>query len=698
MALNLLNRQFGDFVLIKRIATGGMAEVYLALKDGPASFNRLVALKSILRQRHEDPTFVAMFFNEACLGSRFNHPNLINVYDVVEIDGRLTLVMEYVDGPTVAQMAKRLAEKGEELPRKVSIRIVLDACRGLFHAHHLVDIDGKPLEVVHRDVSPQNILVGYNGQVKVFDFGIARTATQDDEGSISGVLAGKYAYMSPEQCHGFDLDERSDVFSLGIILYELTTKRRLFRRKSQIEVLRAITEEDVTPPSEIVADYPRALERIVMKALQRDPKDRPATALEMYDGLHNYAAMAEELISVEALGDYLQSKYQEEIASEQAMLEQAMKKIMEAQTRDSMSRPRITDDTPIPEPDWVDVTADDRSDSDLDLDALGELSVGVNDTVPSPALTDSQTRADAEVFRQLSRSRKLNVLLALCLMLVVATAAAGVLIFLQQPPGTDEAALTSSVVTTGLVNIGSHPDGATIFLDGVQRAEVTPASFDVALEEELAVRLEMDDYQGYETNLLLTTDEPRRDLQVVLRDASETVIRGGIVRFASVPEGALVFIDEAARGSAPLTVDDLVLGRQYQATFDLLNYHVQTVRFTLTTIAAREIRVELQEMATGLLDVVSDPEGANVSINGHPIGPTPLLSVPLGSEQAVNIVVTLSGYETFRETVQLTPDDHLTVTAALDRREDDVGDDATGPDVPTIEIIPEDEDPYELLR
>ncbi len=269
MSLSLLNKSFGPYTLLRKIATGGMAEVHLALKRGPGSFHKLVALKSILRHHAGSDEFVQMFRTEARIAARCHHPNLVELYDVGEIDGRLTMVLEYVSGPTVAQLAAKLSGRDEPFPRDLALRIIIDACSGLYHAHHLLDEEGRPLEVVHRDVSPQNILVGYDGRVKVFDFGIARISDADGKEDLAGVLAGKYAYMSPEQCHGAELDERSDVFSLGVILYELTTGTRLFRRDNQIEVLRAITEEDIKPPSEVVEGYPRALERIVMAALAR---------------------------------------------------------------------------------------------------------------------------------------------------------------------------------------------------------------------------------------------------------------------------------------------------------------------------------------------------------------------------------------------------------------------------------------------
>src|SRR5690606_4471316 len=196
----------------------------------------------------------------------------------------LFLVMEYLVGENLASLVRRLTRRQERIGYGLCAYIIAEVCDGLHFAHELADEDGKPLGLVHRDVSPQNVFVTYGGDVKLLDFGVATAAHRLTQ-TASGEVKGKYAYMSPEQGQGEPLDRRSDIFSLGTVLYELTTLRRLFKRPNELQVMRAITEEPIPRPSREVPDYPRALEEVCVRALARDPDERYATAAEMRDDL-----------------------------------------------------------------------------------------------------------------------------------------------------------------------------------------------------------------------------------------------------------------------------------------------------------------------------------------------------------------------------------------------------------------------------
>jgi serine/threonine-protein kinase len=257
-----------------------MAELFL----GKEPTGRPVVIKRILPHLARQTSFVSMFIDEARIGSRAKHPNLVEVHELGQVGTDLFLVMEYLVGENLAGLVRRLTKRQERMSYGLCAYIIAEVCDGLHAAHELKDESGTPLDLVHRDVSPQNVFITYGGDVKLLDFGVATAAHRLTQ-TASGEVKGKYAYMSPEQCKGEPLDRRSDIFSLGIVLYELTTLRRLFKRTNELQVMKAITEEPIPRPTREVAEYPKCLEDICVRALARDPRQRYATAAEMRDDL-----------------------------------------------------------------------------------------------------------------------------------------------------------------------------------------------------------------------------------------------------------------------------------------------------------------------------------------------------------------------------------------------------------------------------
>jgi serine/threonine-protein kinase len=280
--------RLGDSELLLRIGRGGMATVWVARERGASTEeDRLVAVKAMLPELAEEAEFVRMFLDEVRLVRSIRHGNVVNVYDVGEHDGVMWMSMEWVEGESlhtvIAEAGKRRA-----IPPEMAVKIIADAAAGLHAAHELKDEHGGPRGVVHRDVSPHNILIGTNGVVKLVDFGVAKAVGRVSEATRAGQLKGKFGYMSPEQARGKPIDRRSDVFALGIVLFELTTSRRLFRGDSDIETLRLVISSRIPRPTSFDPVYPVELERIVMKALERDPAARYQTALEFEQDLRAY--------------------------------------------------------------------------------------------------------------------------------------------------------------------------------------------------------------------------------------------------------------------------------------------------------------------------------------------------------------------------------------------------------------------------
>lgn len=280
--------KLGNYELVMRIGRGGMATVWVAREhaDDPAQ-DRLVAIKAMLADLADEPEFVRMFLDEVRLVRSIRHPNIVDVYDVGEEDGIMWMGMEWVEGESLHSV---IAEAGKRraIPAEIAVRIIADAAAGLHAAHELRDVNGVPQNLVHRDVSPHNILISTTGAIKLVDFGVAKAVGRLSGSTRSGQLKGKFGYMSPEQASGQSVDRRSDVFALGIVLYELTTSRRLFRGDSDLETLRLVTGGQIPRPSKIDPSYPSVLERIVMKALERNIDRRYQSAAELEADLREF--------------------------------------------------------------------------------------------------------------------------------------------------------------------------------------------------------------------------------------------------------------------------------------------------------------------------------------------------------------------------------------------------------------------------
>ncbi|RMG11356.1 MAG: serine/threonine protein kinase [Deltaproteobacteria bacterium] len=306
MGTNEIPERFGKYTVERRIAVGGMAEVYLATTPPPVV--RRVAIKRIRPMMATEADFVTMFIDEARVAAAFDHPNIVRVLDFEAADeatGAPYLVMEYIDGPDLRRIIFEAASKKLWIPFDIGASIVAKAARGLDYAHRFAGPDGRPLDVIHRDLSPQNIMLTTGGVVKVVDFGIAKAAGRNTR-TQAGVIKGKYAYMAPEQVEGRPLDPRTDIFALGILLYEVMTYVNPFRHERDEATLLAVTGEDPVHPKERRADLPDDLCRIALKALAKDPAERFQTAGEFADAIEAAVATRRTPVTEAHLADFLE--------------------------------------------------------------------------------------------------------------------------------------------------------------------------------------------------------------------------------------------------------------------------------------------------------------------------------------------------------------------------------------------------------
>lgn len=308
----LANREkFGRYELAGVLAHGGMATLYLALHHGIEGFMKVVALKRVLPHLAASRTGVHMFLQEARLAARLDHPNIVTTYELGQVGSDYFISMEYLPGEDLRVMQRRARQQQRSIPVELVAAIVKRCANGLHYAHELRDPDGKPLHLVHRDVSPSNILVTYHGAVKVVDFGIARAQSA---GPAPSAFQGKFAHSAPEQLERGPIDRRTDVFCLGIVLWELLTGRRLFRGPDPASTCDAVLRQHIVAPSRVRSDVPAALDSIALRALARDPRDRFQSAAELYEAVDEAELELHLRPTGKALGSWLQDLFGDERA------------------------------------------------------------------------------------------------------------------------------------------------------------------------------------------------------------------------------------------------------------------------------------------------------------------------------------------------------------------------------------------------
>ncbi|MBU8899419.1 serine/threonine protein kinase [Corallococcus sp. H22C18031201] len=353
-------RRIGKYEILTRLSMGGMAELFLAFTSGPGGFRKFVAVKQILPDIKKDDQFVKMFLDEARITAAFSHANIGQVFDLGEEDGELYLAMEFLPGQNLEQVVKAASRKGQPLPVGFSSRVLRDSCLGLHYAHHFTDPAGKPVAVVHRDVSPKNVMITYDGVVKVIDFGIAKARGKLGRTQV-GTVKGTSGYMSPEQVRNQALDGRSDLFSAGVMLHELLTGQRLFNGPHEAAVMMQIVSDEIPSPRSLNPAVPEALDAVVMRALARDSSKRFATCREMARAIE--AALGSELFDEDGMAAVMGELFEEKRQKTRTLLELASRaedaRVSEAAgalqqeegpegagAAKSPPRPRLTPDVP----------------------------------------------------------------------------------------------------------------------------------------------------------------------------------------------------------------------------------------------------------------------------------------------------------------------------------------------------------------
>jgi|GEM_PF-1108652 len=305
----------GKYLLLERVNIGGMAEVFIAKTFGVGGFEQILAVKKILPTMAEDEEFIKMFIDEARVSVQLNHPNIVHIHDLDGRDDSYYIVMEYVSGRDLRSVMERFRRRKEKMPIPMAAHIASKMCEGLDHAHRKKDVKGMELNIVHRDVSPQNILLSYEGEVKIIDFGIARTNIRSTR-TEAGVIKGKFGYMSPEQAYGLPVDRRSDIFAAAVILYEMLTGEKLFVAESDYSTLEKVRKVEFRSPRQVNADIPPALETVLLRALARDVENRFQWASDFHEELEKFTFVDDGKFSSRHLSSRLKEMFGDEYTRE----------------------------------------------------------------------------------------------------------------------------------------------------------------------------------------------------------------------------------------------------------------------------------------------------------------------------------------------------------------------------------------------
>jgi serine/threonine protein kinase len=609
---------FGKYFLVDKIAMGGMAEIFKAKSFGHGGFENLLVIKRILSHLSDNEQFVRMFMDEAKVSALLQHNNVVRIYDFGKLRENYFIAMECVEGKDVKLILRKLAERRKLLPREFAVYIAMEAAKGLDYAHKRTTLQGQPLSIVHRDVSPSNILVSYHGEIKVADFGIVKAANCAED-TDAGMLKGKFEYMSPEQAGGRDLDRRSDIFSLGIILHEMLTGRRLFKSEDEIKTLERIKAGDVDPPSTLNPSVPARLDEIVMRALAKDADDRYQDARELHADLLEFLYPASPDLTQQSLAHFMAELFTDETGHERDRLEEG--------TRLALAMHESQQSVDL-EPEWEEDSPSTRTRGGT-----------VAEQAPAPP-----------------QSKVPYVVAGLALLLSAGTAG----FFLTRPDpvaAVDTTADAPIAPNTGAVQVKIAPVAAQVVVDGTvigTGTDVLVPNLTPDAEHTLVVSAE-----GYATVTEVVTvaagERVRLPLTLVASakptdDARDATPRGtgqaaqrpagnpgevnvAIAWFNSSPSGADVYVDGKLIGKTPTEWTGGEAGNRYGVEYRLGGY--ENTRFTaaLPRQGGREpFERNLQQeraKAEGKLSVNVSGGWADIYVDGKQIGTTPIFGYAL---------------------------------------------------------------------
>ena len=667
--------RFGQYVLLDRINVGGMAEVFKAKAFGVEGFEKIVAIKRILPTMSEDDEFIKMFVDEARITVQLHHENIVQVHELGRESGQYYIAMEYVSGRDMRQVLDAMKKQGLTIPVSTAAYIASSVAEGLDYAHHKADANGNNLNLIHRDVSPQNILVSYDGAVKITDFGIAKAEDRASK-TQAGVLKGKFAYMSPEQVRGQTIDGRSDIFAVGILLYEMVTGERLFLGESDFSTLDKVRKAEVRPPSELNADLPPALEAIILKALAREPGDRYLRGAELAEALEQFLIEDTTIFSAKRMRSFMEQHFSEDRERE-------------------LSRMRSLPPTPPPPPAGATSGGPPPPPMPDDVPALGGESektvifaggmdfggektelfdaskLGLFDLPSAGSEPPSDRSNDATVMFEPKELEKVVAETGVTKASPVAAPTSGLTRGLQAIAGL----VTLALVALGVVSlVGGDSVALRVNVDpnvpfelrldgkvvGTESPVVVPS---VSIgEHRLSVSAEGYLSQEY-TFEVVEGSENQVNLAL---EADESAFKNGQMVIVTDPPNAEVIINGGQPLQSPVTQENLDRRIEHVIQVSAQGFLPQTRRFVFREGQKETLQIKLEKvLLKASLKVTSRPSDAIVMLDGKPIGKTPLDLSDVAQSEGARLSVLLAGFEPYNEVLVLKPGKLSKVDARL---------------------------------
>ena len=623
---------FGQYLLLDRVAAGGMAEVFRAKVFGAEDFQRIVAIKKILAHVAEDSDFITMFKDEAKITVLLQHANIGQVYELGKIDEAYFIAMEYVPGKDVKTIWKHQRRQKRPVPINLACYIVQNICEGLDYAHRKKDNYGVGLNIVHRDVSPQNVLVSWEGEVKVIDFGIAKAAGKASK-TQAGILKGKFGYMAPEQVRGTPIDQRADVFAIGVVLYELLTGQRAFKAESDFSLLEMVRNVELTPPTIVNKNIPDDLEKIVFKALAKDPEDRYQWASELSEALQRFMLLTDKPANRMDMGKYLRENFTVDYDRERLRMESYRDIEMPEVPKAPASAPASNEPAPI-----------DRSSAAV-LAAMAEEGGDFASAAAMSAFASSPT-SESNVYDQNQDQSQPSI--------NSNPSIRGVTPAGTMQTGTTQTGIAQSPGAAATpVRAAPVPAGIRPSLKPVPVANAAPKKSGGVLK-----------YFAIAALALVVT--------VVLGLGASVLLigEGTVLVSSSPPTGVEVFIDGSSKGATvngSLTISAVKAG-PHNIAAQKSGYVPFTGQVTVVKNATFTMPLLLQKLPdpVGQIDVTSTPPGASIFVDGHDSKKTtPAVIDNVVAAPEVSVALKLKDYEPFEKMISVEVDKKARIEAKL---------------------------------
>ncbi|MBI5300204.1 MAG: serine/threonine protein kinase [Deltaproteobacteria bacterium] len=592
----------GQYYILEKIAQGGMAEIYKGLAYDLAGIKKTVCIKKILPNIAASREFIDMLVNEAKIAVKLNHGNIAQIYDLGKAGEDYFIVMEYVEGQTLSKLHKKVLRLGKKIPLPIACYLISEIANGLNYMHRKTDEDGHSLHIVHRDISPQNIMVSYSGTVKIIDFGIAKAAVKVGH-TESGILKGKFAYMSPEQARGDTLDHRSDIFSLGVILYELLTGKRLFKGTDNKQTLRNVRKTKVVPPSEVNPDLSKQIDTLVLKSLSKDRRHRYLFASDFHEELQKFLHTHFPDFKSSQVAEYMQSAFQDELVLNRKL-----------NTEGNATPHLILDKTETAHIDELSEKTSRKSAGinwrEFMIDAEWPETKDLKEE--SPVAEESESESESEH----TEEKKV-----------------------EATPSFVKQAVSWGA---GLVVFFSLSLAGYFYYRTMDHGPVTI------------------DYGPW------TMDHGPKTTQETITIQKEE-LKLASVTIESNPSGASVYLDENEIGqTTPAQLLNLQPGEKHTLGLYLTNYKFFKTDFETQAGETQKFHVELA-MDYGSLKVISEPPGGSIFLNGQLTGTTPLLKSDLAPGALIKVEVQLTGFYPYSEDLQIAAGREHLVHINLDR-------------------------------